>query len=98
MKEDIRKLYTDQYAFSTSFPIGLQNKVLFKIMLYMCRQGRENVRQMSKQFFTVYGDASVKKYIAQEKDELEKITEQILSQMTLSVKAECMRQEDLCAR
>ena len=71
-KEDLKRLYSDQHAFSTSTPVGLQNKVLFEIMLYVCRRGRENVRQMTKQSFTVNVDSSGKKYVAQDKDELDK--------------------------
>ena len=42
---DIRKLYA---SFDNSIPAGLQEKVWFDIMFYLCRRGRENPRKMTK--------------------------------------------------
>ena len=71
-KEDMKKLYTSKHTFDTSTPIGLQNKVFFEIMLHICRRGRENLRQMTKQTFIVKKDGSAKKYVTQQFDELDK--------------------------
>ena len=50
--QDLRKLYFSE-AFNTSMPTGLQNKVFFEIMLYFCRRGRENLRELTKDSFAV---------------------------------------------
>ena len=45
--EDLAKLFEpDQHTFDTNNPTGLQNRVWFNIMFFICRRGRENVREM----------------------------------------------------
>ena len=34
---DIEKLYSESLVFSTETPTGLQQKVFFEIMLYLCK-------------------------------------------------------------
>ena len=48
--EDVRKLYA---SFNTDTPAGLQEKVWFDIMFYLCRRGRENLREMTKSTYFV---------------------------------------------
>ena len=43
--EDIEKLYRCG-IFNTENPSTLQNKVFFEIMLFFCRRGRQNLRQL----------------------------------------------------
>ena len=45
-KGDMQKLYSHPHVFNTDIPSGLLNKVLFEILLYFCRRGQENVREM----------------------------------------------------
>ena len=46
-QEDLKTLYTDCHALNSNTPVGLQNKVWFEIMFYLCRRGRENLRTMT---------------------------------------------------
>ena len=59
-------------AFDTTTPTGLQNKVWFEIMLYFCRRGRENLRELTKESFKINQAANGRKYVLQVKDELTK--------------------------
>lgn len=63
-QEDLKKLYRSE-PFDVNTPTGLQNKVGFEIMLFFCRQGQENLRELQI-------DASGRKYVYQKKDELKK--------------------------
>ena len=67
-KVDLRKLYD-----CTEDPKGLQNEVWFEIMLFFCRRGRENLRELQKDRFS-FGEASSGRiYLCKIKDELTKI-------------------------
>ena len=70
-KEDINKLYqTGQ--FDSNSPDTLQNKVFFEVMLYFCRRGRQNLRNLKKSDFSIETDRSKRKYVCKVKDELTK--------------------------
>ena len=52
--EDLKKLYEGGYhTFDNDTPVGLQNKVLFKIMYCLCCQRHENLREMRKDTFRI---------------------------------------------
>ena len=71
--EDVKKLYDgSHHAFNVSTPVGLQQKVWFEVVWYLCRRGRENQREMTKETFKVSVDASGKEYVAQDIDECDK--------------------------
>ncbi|WAR28833.1 hypothetical protein MAR_014537 [Mya arenaria] len=59
-------------AFNVNTPCGLQNKVLFDIMYYPCRRGRENLREMKKTTFAVEVHSSGREYVRQIMDEADK--------------------------
>ena len=59
-------------VFADTTPIGLQNKVWFEIMMYFCRRGRENLRQLTKESFGIATDATGRRYVHQKTDELTK--------------------------
>jgi hypothetical protein len=57
--EDLQLLYNQQnIAFNVGTPCGLQRKVWFDLMLFICRRGRENLREMTKTTFGVGTDAT----------------------------------------
>lgn len=70
-EEDLRKLYAS-IALNTETPTGLQKKVWFDVMFYLCRRGRENLRSMTKSTFAVSTDSKGREYIYQAIDELDK--------------------------
>ena len=69
--EDLRKLYQSE-AFDTATPRGLQNKVFFEVMLFFCRRGQENLRELQTDSFAIGMDACNRRYVFQLKDELTK--------------------------
>ena len=58
----LKKLYKSA-VFNTDNPKTLLNKVFFEIMLYFCRRGHQNLRQLKKSYFAVLVDASGKKLL-----------------------------------
>ena len=47
--EEIKVLYSGNHnTFNIDTPVGLQQKVWFEMMFYLCRRGRENQRRMTK--------------------------------------------------
>ena len=48
---DIRKLYKQTMYMSPDSLQGLLNKVLFETILYFCRRGRENIRELDSSVF-----------------------------------------------
>lgn len=71
-KEDMEKLYSHRYAFNITTPVGLQNKVFFEIMLYLCRRGRENLHSQTKNTFAVKTDSTGREYVFQIVSEMDK--------------------------
>ena len=67
--EDMQKLYN---SFDLDDPQGLQFKVWMDVMLYMCRRGREGLREMTKSTFGVAKDATGRRYVYQLGGELDK--------------------------
>ena len=49
---DMEKLYSST-VFSLSHPKSLQRKVFFELVLYLCRRGQENLRNLKKSDFVV---------------------------------------------
>ncbi len=74
---DMKKLYSSG-VFNQDTPDGLQNKVWFELMLYICRRGRENLRKLQKDHFAIAVDSDGRRYVYQAKDE-----------MTKKMRAEC---------
>jgi hypothetical protein len=66
---DIRKLYKQTMYMSPDSLQGLLNKVLFETILYFCRRGRENIRELESSVFEIKYDADGRKYIVKEKSE-----------------------------
>ena len=72
-ENDLKQLYCGETpVFNTNTPFGLQRKVWFELTLYLCRRGRENLRTMTKDTFKLKTDDSGRKYVFQDKDELDK--------------------------
>ena len=59
---DIKRLY-ECGLFNTNSPSTLQNKVFFEIMLYLCRGGRQKLRQLKKDDFVVKLNQQGQKYV-----------------------------------
>ena len=57
-------------VFDTNTPQGLQYSVRFELMIYICRRGRENLRQLTKNHFAIGVDANGRGYVYQAKDEM----------------------------
>ena len=65
-REDLVKLYSPSHiALNPDTPSGLLNKVWFDVMTYLCRRGRENLREMTRHTFTVAVDGSGRRFVAQ---------------------------------
>ncbi|XP_062613933.1 uncharacterized protein LOC134275687 [Saccostrea cucullata] len=62
----------DTPVFDTNTSDGLQRKFWFKITLYLCRRGRENLRSMTKDTFKIARDDVGRQYVYQSIDELDK--------------------------
>ena len=60
--EDMHKLFV---SFDINHPIGLQEIVWFNIVYVFIRRGRQNIRQMTKDTFSVSSDASGSRFIFQ---------------------------------
>lgn len=58
--------------FNVQCPAGLQRKVWFDLMYYLCRSGRENLREMTKTTYRLAYDANGEKYVHQVVDEADK--------------------------
>ena len=72
--EDIEKSYRCG-VFNTENLSTLQNKVFFEIMLFFCRHGRRNLRQLKKTDFQIKVDSQGKRCVVKTNDELTKNTE-----------------------
>ncbi|XP_062577122.1 uncharacterized protein LOC134238991 [Saccostrea cucullata] len=71
--EDLKKLYdSESIVFNVNTPCGLQNKVWFDLMFYLCRRGRENLRKMTKKTFGIDTDATGREFVYQAIDEADK--------------------------
>ena len=53
-------------------PSTLQNKVFFKIMLFFCRRGRQNLCQLKKTDFEIKFNSQGKRCVVETTDELTK--------------------------
>ena len=69
--EDIEKLYRCG-IFNTENPSTLQNKVFFEIMLFFCRRGRQNLRQLKKTDFEIKVNSQGKRCVVKTNAELTK--------------------------
>ncbi|XP_072044159.1 uncharacterized protein KIAA1958 homolog [Amphiura filiformis] len=78
-ENDMTKLYQSG-VLNDDTPEGLQNKVWFELMYYICRRGRENLRKLSKDHFAIAVDSNGRRYVYQSKDE-----------MTKKIRGECMK-------
>ena len=66
--EDIKKLYRSG-LFATDTPTTLQNKVFFEIMLFFCRHGRQNLRQLRKDDFEIKVNSQGDRYVVKITDD-----------------------------
>ena len=69
--EDIKKLYSSA-VFDISHPKSLQRQIFFELMLYLCRRGQENIRELTKSSFIVKRDENGTEFIEKNIDELTK--------------------------
>lgn len=70
---DLKKLYSSEnLAFNINTPTGLQMKVWFDLMFFLCRRGRENLRNMTKSTYKVDEDSSGREFVYQAIDEADK--------------------------
>ena len=67
--EDIKKLYQDVDVNTRE---DLLHKVWFDVMFQLGRRGREHMRDMTRETFTVGTDAHGRRFIYQAKDEVDK--------------------------
>lgn len=70
-ENDMTKLYNSG-VLDESNPRGLQYKVWFSIMLYICRRGRENLRKLTKEHFKIGTDSNGRRFVCQARDEMTK--------------------------
>ena len=90
-KEDLAKTYSS-YDQSSPNPKALLYFVWFNIMYQLIRRGRENRRLHTKQSFAVRVDATGRKYVYQELDELmTKTTGKTMTHLTLQEMEECTK-------
>ncbi|XP_062593498.1 uncharacterized protein LOC134254976 [Saccostrea cucullata] len=59
--EDLSKLYDTE--FSTETPTALQKKTIFEYIYYFCNRGRENIRELQKEDFTISTDSTGREYV-----------------------------------
>ena len=72
LENDLRKLY-ECGVFNLGEPARtLQNKVFFEIMLYFCRRGRQNLRELKIKDFSLTKDDKGARYVSKSGDELTK--------------------------
>ena len=71
IEEDMQKLYQSN-VFDINTPKGLQRKVFFEVMLYFCRRGQENLRELKKECFVIKKDRNGREYAEKILDELTK--------------------------
>lgn len=71
LENDLRKLY-ECGVFNLGDPRTLQNKVFFEIMLYFCRRGRQNLRELKIKDFSFTKDDKGARYVTKSGDELTK--------------------------
>lgn len=62
-KDDIKQMYEHLRVFSVWSPEGLLNKVWFEILLYSCRRGQENLRNLNPSDFEIAVDDQDKEYV-----------------------------------
>ena len=70
-KNELKQVYCSS-AVTTKTPEGLQLKVWFDIMYFLCKRGRENLRNMNKETFRIAKDNKNREYVYQHVDELHK--------------------------
>jgi hypothetical protein len=71
--EDLKKLYTS-LTLSPDTSEGLLHKCWFDVMFFLCRRGRENLREMKKDTFKFAKDSNERMYLYQARDELAHMT------------------------
>lgn len=69
--DDMKKIY-ESGVFNLKSPKGLQLKVFFELVFYLCRRGEENLRNLTKAHFMVKKAPDGSKYIEKVIDELDK--------------------------
>ena len=90
-QEDLKKLYErSHHTFDSDTPVGLQNKVFFEIMYYLCRRGRENLREMKKDTFRIATDATGLRFVYQHTDEKTRTTRKMQIPTTQLERVPCM--------
>ena len=92
-------MYNHPRVFNPNIPSGLLSKVFFEIILYFCRRGQENLREMKPDDFETKTDDDGQQYICKVTSELTKTIIKGLNRKTLSLKGdECMLLIPQCAQ
>ena len=68
---DMRLLYQSG-VFDPTNPTGLIRKVFFEVMFFLCRRGRQNLREMTPASLKIVVDEDGFKYVCMGKDEMTK--------------------------
>ncbi|CAG2195428.1 Dixin [Mytilus edulis] len=96
-KGDIVKLYNHSRVFNPNIPTGLLNKVFFEVMLYFCRRGQENLRDLKVSDFDILTDDSGKRYVSKVTSELTKNHQGAQTEEFEPEGVVCMKQKLQCA-
>ena len=95
-QEDLVKNYSvDSIVMNVRTPCGLQKKVWFDLMFYLCRRGQENLRSMSKSTFGINTDSSGREFVYQ-KEDLIKIIVTVQHMVILLEGEGCMQGRAIC--
>ena len=66
---DLKRRYQHATTLDQETPKGLSRKVWFELVLYFCRRGRENLRELTPSHFEVCRDDLGRKYVKKAKSE-----------------------------
>lgn len=69
VKDDLDRIYSQ---FDLNNPKSLQRKVQFDVQFFLCRRGRENLRSMKKDHFSIERDGGGRLFVFQRQDEEDK--------------------------
>lgn len=61
--KDVKRLYYMTTVFDVSEPVGLQCKVLFEVLLYLCQGNKNSLKDMKQDSFKIKADHQGKRYV-----------------------------------
>ena len=74
--EDMAKLKASQ-AIAVTNPLSLLRNVWFHVVLFFCRRGREEQRELKRSSFAFEADASGRRLVTMAQDEVTKIMQEV---------------------